>query len=93
MRAPPLTTPRGPQLGGRGLTTPSNITITDTTRNAAGRISVMQKSPWHSTKSDVYHVCSNCNTGNNIEKENLKTGTGGKAMCSECRQLINRGGC
>lgn len=53
----------------------------------------MRKSPWHSTKSNVHHECTNCNTGNNIEKENLKPGTGGKPLCEECKRLISNGGC
>jgi hypothetical protein len=52
-----------------------------------------RKSPWHSTKSGVHHVCSNCNTGNNIEKENLQQGTGNKPLCDECKRLVNNGGC
>ena len=28
-----------------------------------------QKAPWHSAKQNVHLVCSNCNTGNNIERE------------------------
>lgn len=53
----------------------------------------MRKSPWHSVKANVHHVCSNCNTGNNIERENLRQGTGGKPMCKECADLIGGGGC
>ncbi len=50
--------------------------------------------PWHSIKSDVHHVCSNCKTGNNIENENRRAGTGGnKPLCSECRDLIAKGEC
>ena len=45
------------------------------------------KQPWHSTKADVYHNNSNCNTGNNIEKENVQGGTGGKKLCEECKRL------
>lgn len=52
-----------------------------------------RRSPWHSVKSDVHHVCSNCNTGNNIESENRREGTGGKPLCSECRDWINKGQC
>lgn len=48
-------------------------------------------SPWHSTKSDKYHNNTNCNTGNNIEVENKRSGTGGKALCDECRGLNNAG--
>lgn len=42
---------------------------------------------WHSVKSDRYHNNTNCNTGNNIERENRRSGTGGKTLCSECRGL------
>lgn len=46
-----------------------------------------KRSPWHSTLSGVHHNDSNCNTGNNIERENLRQGTGGKPLCQECRRL------
>lgn len=46
---------------------------------------MVKKSPCHSKKYNVHHVCSNCNTGNNIERENSQSGTGGKPLCSECR--------
>lgn len=52
-----------------------------------------KKAPWHSTKQNVHHVCTNCNTGNNIERENLREGTGGKPLCKECDGLVSRGGC
>ena len=48
-----------------------------------------KKSPWHSDKleSEVYHNNSDCNTGNNIERENYDRGTGGKErVCAECKQ-------
>jgi len=54
----------------------------------------MKKSPWHSIKADVqHHVCTNCNTGNNIEKENVRQGTGGKRLCDECSDLIDKNRC
>jgi hypothetical protein len=40
--------------------------------------------PWHSSLSDVCHNSTNCNTGNNIESENRRPGTGGKRLCQEC---------
>ena len=46
-----------------------------------------KKSPWHSIKSNVHHNNTECNTGNNIEKENRREGTGGKPLCSECKSL------
>ncbi len=46
-----------------------------------------KKNPWHSIKQNVYHDDTNCNSGNNIEKENLRDGTGGKPKCNECKSL------
>jgi len=53
--------------------------------------SMPQKSPWHSVKESVHHNNTNCNTGNNIEKENLREGTGGKPLCQECAKLNQQG--
>ncbi len=44
-------------------------------------------SPWHSIKQDIHHNNTNCNTGNNIEQENRRSGTGGKVLCEECTEL------
>jgi len=46
-----------------------------------------KKSPWHSVKASVHHNDTNCNTGNNIESENIRQGTGGKPLCQECKNL------
>lgn len=43
--------------------------------------------PFYSVKQDVHHNNSSCTEGNNIEKENLKSGTGGKPLCSRCSKL------
>ncbi len=50
-----------------------------------------KKSPWHSIKQPVHHNNTNCNTGNNIEKENHRDGTGGKPLCEECARLNSQG--
>ena len=50
-----------------------------------------KKSPWHSIKEDVHHDNTNCNTGNNIETENLRQGTGNKKQCLECKRLETQG--
>ena len=50
-----------------------------------------QKIKGHSIKQSVYHNNTNCNTGNNIEKENLREGTGGKSLCKECEKLNQEG--
>lgn len=44
-------------------------------------------SPWHSTKQTVHHNDTRCNTGNNIERENRREGTGNKPLCQECADL------
>jgi len=31
------------------------------------------------------HNNTDCNTGNNIERENIRNGTGGKPLCQECK--------
>ncbi len=46
-----------------------------------------KKNPWNASESDVYHNNTECNTGNNIEKENLESGNGGKRLCKECKKL------
>jgi len=51
----------------------------------------MRQSPWHSVKEQVHHDNTECNTGNNIEKENLRDGTGGKPRCAECERLAKAG--
>ena len=48
-------------------------------------------SPWHSIKQHVHHNNTNCNTGDNIEKENHKNGTGDKPICEECKKLNKDG--
>ena len=46
-----------------------------------------KRAAWHSVKAGVHHNDTNCNTGNNIERENLRAGTGDKPLCAECRRL------
>ena len=48
--------------------------------------------PWYSANSDVYHNNPNCQTGNNMDPENVRQGTGGKPLCEECKRLNNAGG-
>lgn len=50
-----------------------------------------KKDPWHSIKQSVHHNNTACNTGNNIERENLRQGTGGKPLCRECADLNAQG--
>ena len=51
---------------------------------------------FHSKKHNhrrVYHTCSNCTEGNNIEKENKVSGTGGLPKCDHCTRLSSQGKC
>lgn len=47
----------------------------------------MRTNPWHSVKAPVHHNETRCTTGNNIERENRRSGTGGKPLCQECARL------
>ena len=53
----------------------------------------MQTIPWHSILTFVYHVSTNCTTGNNIEFENKRIGKSNKNLCQECADLISGGRC
>jgi hypothetical protein len=46
-------------------------------RARRGAIGTVKTGAWHSILSDVYHDDTECNTGNNIERENRRPGTGG----------------
>lgn len=45
----------------------------------------------HAKNSSVYHNNRSCTERNNIEKKNLKSGTGGKRLCSRCKELNAKG--
>ena len=50
----------------------------------------MKAYPWHSklpSDSPVYHAETECEAGNNIEPENVVSGTGGRPKCARCRQI------
>lgn len=48
-------------------------------------------SPWYSAlETDVYHNNTECTKGNNIEKENIRYGTGERRLCDECENLANK---
>jgi hypothetical protein len=45
-------------------------------------------------KTGIYHECRNCDVGNNIEKQHLKTGQPeGAVLCERCRTLKSEGKC
>jgi len=44
-------------------------------------------SPYHSVDRDVYHIYSDCTVGNNIERDNRRSGTGGLALCQVCKDI------
>ena len=65
-------------------------TTKDTVRETTGALK--GKGPWHSANSEVYHNNPNYQTGNSIEPENIRQGTGGKPLCEECERLNSAGG-
>ena len=54
----------------------------------------MRVAPFHSSKNPgVYHVCSKCTEGNNIESGYKKPGKGGGVMCKNCKDRISKSTC
>jgi len=51
----------------------------------------MKVAPVHSVKQNVHHDNNKCTERNNIEKENLREGTGGKPLCEHCAKLNREG--
>ncbi len=51
--------------------------------------------PFHSCKNrGVYHVCSECTEGNNIETKYKTAGKGGGRLCKACaRRMTKKGTC
>ena len=50
--------------------------------------------PFHSVKlyvNNVYHDNDKCVDGNNIERQYLRSGTGGRPRCERCNQLAQQG--
>lgn len=48
----------------------------------------MRTQPWYSIKAmDVHHDNTSCTEGNNIERQNRRSGTGGLPKCGHCRRL------
>lgn len=52
-----------------------------------GDIMARPCNPYHSVDSDVYHINSDCTVGNNIERDKKRQGTGGKRLCSVCKDI------
>ena len=50
-----------------------------------------KKAAWHSIHQSTYHNNSRCSTGNNIDPEHLRQGTGGRPLCQECDRLNQLG--
>jgi hypothetical protein len=70
----------------RGIVDAAQNTVRQTTGALRG------EGPWHSVNADVYHNNPNCQTGNSIEPENIRPGTGNKQLCGECQRLNDAGG-
>ncbi len=50
--------------------------------------------PFHSKKQkDVYHTCTKCTEGNNIEPQYKVAGTGGLPKCQRCTELTAKAQC
>lgn len=47
----------------------------------------MRTNPWHSIRQSVHHDNTKCTEGNNIERVNRRSGTGGKPLCAHCGRL------
>jgi hypothetical protein len=75
----------------RACTAASRIPGSGVSVNHVGReVNLMKTNPWHSKKETdrkVYHDNTDCTEGNNIEKENRQSGTGGRPRCEHCSQL------
>lgn len=48
-------------------------------------------SPTHGEGRDVYHNNNRCTERNNIERANLRQGTGGNRLCETCKRLNREG--
>jgi hypothetical protein len=46
-----------------------------------------EKAAWHAINQSIYHNNSRCSTGNNIDPEHRRQGTGGRPLCQECNRL------
>jgi hypothetical protein len=52
----------------------------------------MTVQPFHSKLvTDVYHNNNKCTVGDNIEPSNKVSGTGGKHLCSQCKDFNAQG--
>ena len=76
------------------MATEKNKGIVDTAQNTLRETTgaLRGERPWHSANSDVYHNNPSCQTGNSMDPENVRRGTGGKSLCEECQRLNNAGG-
>lgn len=69
----------------------SLLEATSKLKQDEGQLVRLNPPNWHSIKQTVHHNNSECNTGNNIERENRRSGTGGKPLCAECAALSRQG--
>ena len=69
-----------------GLADAAQNTVRQTTGALRG------EGPWYSANSEVYHNNPKCQTGNSMDPENVRQGTGGKPLCAECERLNKAGG-
>ncbi len=46
-----------------------------------------QCSPYHSVDQKVHHIYSDCTSGNNIEPDKRRSGTGHLPLCERCKDI------
>jgi hypothetical protein len=69
----------------KGIVDAAQNTVRETTGALRG------KGPWYSMGSNVCHNNPNCQTGNSIEPENIRQGTGNKQLCGGGSAAQQRG--
>lgn len=49
---------------------------------------------WHTRRrGQVYHMCTKCTLGNNIERSNRRVGRRDRRRCVQCGRLLRAGTC
>jgi hypothetical protein len=48
-----------------------------------------ETSAWHSPRAEVHHDNKSCATSRRIKSRDLRTGTGGRPLCPNCKRLDN----
>ena len=46
-----------------------------------------KKTPWYAINQTIYHNDTDCIAGKNLDKQNVRQGTGDHSLCKECKTL------